>query len=327
VFTLRFDMRAPPDGPASAAELYSAALEMVAWGEQHGCVMAVVSEHHSSPDGYLPAPLVLAAAMAGRTRSLRIQVAALLVPLYEPLRLAEDMAVLDLVSGGRVSYVAAAGYRPEEFAMFGRALRGRGRRLEESLAVLRRAWSGEPFEHEGRTVRVTPRPATAGGPAILLGGHSEAAARRAGRLGLGLLAEGGGDALRQVYLDACREAGHPPGLCLVPAAGSVTSAFVAEDVERAWRELGPHLLHDARMYASWLGEGHDAVSKSTATDVQMLRNERAAYRIFTPEEAVAHVRASGLLMLQPLCGGIPPTLAWRHLELVAQKVLPALRAG
>jgi alkanesulfonate monooxygenase SsuD/methylene tetrahydromethanopterin reductase-like flavin-dependent oxidoreductase (luciferase family) len=209
--------------------------------------------------------------------------------------------------------------------MFGRALRERGRRLEQSLGVLRRAWTGEPFEHEGRRVQITPRPATPGGPVIFLGGHSEAAARRAGRLGLGLLAEGGGDALRQVYLDACREAGKPPGLCMIPPAGSVTTAFVAEDVDRAWRELGPHLLHDARMYAGWLGDGHDAVSKSRARDVQALRDERGPYRIFTPDEAVAHVRASGLLLLQPLCGGIPPALAWRHLELVAQKVLPALR--
>jgi hypothetical protein len=81
------------------------------------------------------------------------------------------------------------------------------------------------------------------------------------------------------------------------------------------------------MYAAWLGEGHDAVSKSTARSVDELRAERGAYRVFTPEEALAHARAAGLLMLQPLCGGIPPALAWRHLELFGERVLPALRAG
>lgn len=326
-FALRFDMRAPPGGAATAAELYAAALDMAAWADERSCALIVVSEHHASPDGYLPSPLVLAAAIAGRTRRVPIQVAALLVPLHDPLRLAEDLAVLDLVSGGRVSVVCAIGYRPEEYAMFGRPMQGRGRRLEESLALMRRAWSGEPFEHAGRTVRVTPPPRTPGGPPLFLGGRSEAAARRAARLGLGLLAEGGGDALRQIYLDACREAGRPPGLCVTPAPGAVTSAFVADDVERAWRELGPHLLHDATMYAAWLGEGHDAVSKSTARSVDELRAERGAYRVFTPEEALAHARAAGLLMLQPLCGGIPPALAWRHLELFGERVLPALRAG
>jgi alkanesulfonate monooxygenase SsuD/methylene tetrahydromethanopterin reductase-like flavin-dependent oxidoreductase (luciferase family) len=325
-FTLRFYMRAPADGPAPAAELSAAALDMAAWADERGCALVFVSEHHASPDGYLPSPLVLAAAIAGRTRRVPIQVAALLVPLHDPLRLAEDLAVLDLVSGGRVSVVCALGYRPEEYAMFGRAMQGRGQRLEESLAAMRRAWSGEPFEYEGRTVRVTPRPRTPGGPPLFLGGRSEIAARRAARLGLGLIAEGGGDALRQVYLEACRKAGRRPGLCVTPKPGAVTSAFVADDVELAWRELGPHLLHDATMYAAWMGEGHQAASKSCARSVDELRAERGAYRIFSPEEAIAHARASRLLTLQPLCGGIPPALAWRHLELFGSKVLPALRA-
>jgi hypothetical protein len=75
-----------------------------------------------------------------------------------------------------------------------------------------------------------------------------------------------------------------------------------------------------------MGDGHEPVSKSRAQSVEALRAERGPYRIFTPAEAVAHARATGLLMLQPLCGGIPPALAWRHLELVGEKVLPALRA-
>jgi alkanesulfonate monooxygenase SsuD/methylene tetrahydromethanopterin reductase-like flavin-dependent oxidoreductase (luciferase family) len=325
MFSLRFDMRAPAWGPAAPADLYRAALDMAEWGEQHGCALLVVSEHHASPDGYLPSPLVLAAALAGRTRRTPIQMAALLAPLYDPVRLAEDLAVLDLASGGRVSAVLALGYREEEYTQLGIAMRERGRRMDECLRVLRAAWGGEPFEHAGRRVRVLPRPATPGGPPLFLGGGSPAAARRAARFGLGLLAESSDASLREVYLEECQRAGTTPGLCFVPPAGTVTCAFVAEDVERAWRELGPHMLHDARSYAEWLGERHPTASRSDARSVEELRAEQGPYRIFTPDEAVAHARCTGLLLLQPLCGGLSPELAWKHLELLASKVLPQLR--
>jgi alkanesulfonate monooxygenase SsuD/methylene tetrahydromethanopterin reductase-like flavin-dependent oxidoreductase (luciferase family) len=326
MFTLRFDMRAK-DGPASAADLYAAAVEMAVFGEANGAVAAVVSEHHASPDGYLPAPLVLASAIAARTTRLPIQVAALLVPLHDPIALAEQMAVLDLISRGRVSYVCAVGYRPEEYAMFGQAFAGRGRRIEASLAAMRRAWAGEPFDYEGRAVCVTPRPMTPGGPMLFMGGNSAAVVRRAARLGMGMLTQGGDPALEQVYRDACREYGTQPGLFLNPPGDLPTSCFVAEDPERAWREIGPYLLHDAQMYASWMGGENTSISKSAARSVDDLRRENGAYRIFTPEEAAARIRARGMLMLQPLAGGIPPKLAWPSLELIAAKVLPAVKAG
>lgn len=322
MFTMRFDLRAPDFG-APVGELYAAAVEMAEWGEARGCLTAIVSEHHASPDGYLPSPLLLAAALAARTRTLPIQVAALLVPLHDPIALAEQMAVLDVLSGGRVSYVCAIGYRAEEYAMFGRAMRGRGRRLETCIETLRRAWSGEPFEFEGRPVCVTPRPLQPGGPMLLMGGNSEVVVRRAARLGMGMMTQGCDARLEVVYREACREAGTQPGIFLNPPAGMVTSAFVAEDPERAWAEIGRHLLHDARMYAAWMGASASA-SKSLAPTVESLRAEQGAYRIFTPEEAIAYVRASGPLLTQPLCGGLPPKLAWPSLELIASKVLPAL---
>ena len=325
MFTLRFDLRAPATG-APAAELYAAALDMAEWGERNGALAVVVSEHHASDDGYLPAPLVLAAAIAGRTRRVPIQVAALLAPLHDPIELAEQMAVLDLASGGRVAYVVAVGYRPAEYAMFGRDFGRRGRRLDACLDALRRAWTGEPFEFEGRTVRVTPRPATPGGPPLLLGGGSPAAVRRAARLGLGMVTQGGAGDLAALYREECAKHGRAPGLFIDPPPGTVTSAFVAEDVDAAWGRVGPHLLHDARAYAEWLGEG-GAVSKSAASSVAELRAENGPYRILTPEEAIAYVRARGVLLLHPLCGGLPPALAWEHLEVVEKRVLPALRAG
>jgi alkanesulfonate monooxygenase SsuD/methylene tetrahydromethanopterin reductase-like flavin-dependent oxidoreductase (luciferase family) len=325
VFTLRFDMRAPAEG-AAARDLYAAALDMAAWGEQHGCLALVVSEHHASPDGYLPAPLVLAAALAGRTARIPIQVAALLLPLHDPIELAEQMAVLDLASRGRVSYVVALGYREDEYAMFGRDFGARGRRMDESLAALRRAWSGEAFEFEGRRVRVTPPPATPGGPTLFLGGNSPAAVRRAARFGLGMITQGGDPTLEVLYREECARHGRSPGLFVNPPAGSVTSAFVAEDVDAAWQKLGPYLLHDARSYAAWMRDAR-AVSKSEARSVAELRAEQGAYRIFTPAQAIEHIQRSGVLLIQPLCGGLPPALAWESLDLLARRVLPTLRGN
>jgi len=326
VFALRFDMRAPTGGPASLGDLYSAALEMAAWAEQNGGAAIQVSEHHASPDGYLPAPLVLASALAARTSTLPIQVAALLLPLHDPIELAEQMTVLDAISKGRVSYVLALGYRPEEYAMFGREFARRGKRMDLCLGALQRALTGESFEFEGRPVQVTPAPASPAGPLLLLGGGSKAAVRRAARFGLGMITQGGDPGLESFYREQCAEAGTQPGLFIHPPPGSVTSGFVAEDPDRAWAELGPFLLHDAQMYAAWFGAAQSA-TRSGAESVEALRAEAGAYQIFTPDEAVAYVRERGIFLAQPLCGGLPPELAWPSLELLASKVIPAVRAA
>jgi alkanesulfonate monooxygenase SsuD/methylene tetrahydromethanopterin reductase-like flavin-dependent oxidoreductase (luciferase family) len=129
--------------------------------------------------------------------------------------------------------------------MFGRPTKGRGRALEECIDVLRRAWTGEPFEYQGRRVCVQPTPATPGGPVLLMGGGAEVVARRAARLGMGMVAQGGAPSLEAVYRAACDEYGTTPGLFVNPI-GIPTSCFVAEDPDRAWHELGPYLLHDAK---------------------------------------------------------------------------------
>nr|WP_232292102.1 LLM class flavin-dependent oxidoreductase [Frankia sp. QA3] len=105
----------------------------------------------------------------------------IVLPLYDVLRAAEDLAVLDVISDGRLEVVVGAGYRPAEYAMFGRSFAGRGSQVEDAVPLLRRAWSGEPFDHRGTTVRVTPVPVHQPGPPVLLGGSSPAAARRAAR--------------------------------------------------------------------------------------------------------------------------------------------------
>src|SRR2546426_634484 len=187
---LRYDLRVPPFAATTHAELYAACLEQCAWADERGLDFVALSEHHGVEDGYLPAPLTLAGAIAGRTRRLAINVAAVLLPLHDPVRLAEQLAVLDLASGSRVSVVVGLGYRPEEFAMAGVDRKERGRLLEEYVGVMRQAWTGEPFTWRGRTIRVTPKPASP--PVILIGGSAEKAARRAARLGGGFFPAVGG---------------------------------------------------------------------------------------------------------------------------------------
>ena len=138
MFTLRFDMRSPAHG-APTAELYAAALDMAAFAESRGALMAIVCEHHGLPDGYLPAPMVLSTALAARTSTLSILVAVVVLPLYDPVRLAEDIAVLDLLSKGRVSYTLGLGYRPVEYELYDRSWAGRGVDIEARITEIGRA--------------------------------------------------------------------------------------------------------------------------------------------------------------------------------------------
>ena len=327
MFLMRYDMRAPSFGEARPQELYGAALEMAEWGEQRGCIQLVVSEHHASEDNYLPSPLLLASAMAGRTEKIAIQVAALVLPLHDPIRVAEEMAVLDVLSGGRVSYVLAVGYRPEEYAMFGRSFSERGKRMEASIEALRQAWTGEEFVYDGRRATVTPRPTTASGPALFMGGNSAIVARRAARLGLGMIAGGTNPDLESIYLEACEHYGKEPGFFVNPQPGTITAGFVCEDPDRAWSEIGPYLLHDANMYGRWMGEENARKTGQWASTVEELRAARGIYRILTPEEAIEHIRAQGIFVTHPLCGGIPPRLAWPFLECLNDRVLSRLNAA
>ena len=322
VFSIRFDMRAPSFG-ASATDLYGAALEMAAWCDTRGCIAVVLSEHHGVDDGYLPSPVTLAAAMAGRTERCMITVAVVLLPLHDPITLAEQMCVVDHIGNGRVSYVAAVGYRPEEYEMFGLDFAARGRIADEKLALLLRAKSGESFEHEGRTIRVTPTPRTPGGPIVMWGGGTPVAARRAGRFGLGFFGQKGDPALGEAYREACAAAGHAPGFCLLPPSDSATVVFVAEDVDRAWDELGAHLMHDVASYAAWNEGNSDITSISSATTVDELRAENRSHRIVSVDEAIEMVRSGQMLALHPLIGGLDPDVAWRYLRTVTDVVMPA----
>jgi alkanesulfonate monooxygenase SsuD/methylene tetrahydromethanopterin reductase-like flavin-dependent oxidoreductase (luciferase family) len=314
MFTLRFDMRAP-DWAAPAADLYSAAIDMCAWAETRGAVVAVLSEHHGADDGHLPTPLILASAIAAKTNQLAIMLAAVPIPLWDPVRLAEEICVLDLISKGRVSYVFGVGHRIEEYDHFGVDMTTRGRVADEILDLLGRLVRGEPVEYQGRRVRVTPPCGSAAGPLVMVAGGSKAAARRAATHGLGFISQTDSPDLREFYELQCRIDGHDPGIVQFPVPGTPTAAFVADDVDEAWEVLGPHLVHDAVTAASYRPHDDSVGSITRADNVTALREAGGPYRIFTPEEAVDYIRSGRPLPLHPLCGGIPPDVAWRYLEI------------
>ncbi|MBL7488179.1 LLM class flavin-dependent oxidoreductase [Frankia sp. AgB1.9] len=326
MYALRFDMRAPA-GFTPAPTLYRAALEMAEWADSHGGLAITICEHHASPDGYLPAPLLMAAAVAARTKRIPIRVGAVIASLRQPVQLAEEMAVLDILSERRASFVLALGYRQVEFDLYGIPFAERVRRFEAAIETIQAAFRGEALPGVDPSVRATPAPETPGGPLVTLGGSSRAAVRRAARYGLGMITEKPG--LEDAYRAACAERGIEPGPFFEAPRHAVTVAFVAPDPDAAWERLGPHLLHDAQTYARWNADagktGLDAII--AADDADGLRKAGHPYRVFTPDEAVEHIRTVGPLSLAPLCGGAPPELGWSTLHAIVEDVVPRVQAA
>ena len=308
--TLRFDTRAAAWG-APAEDRYAAAVDMCQWAETRGAVLAVLSEHQGADDGHLPAPLILASAIAARTSQLAILVAAVPIPLWDPVRLAEEISVPDLISRGRVSYPLGVGHRPDEYEHFGLDMAARGRIADEIVAVLGPMVRGADVTFRGRQVRVTPRCAAPDGPLMLIAGGSTAAARRAGRSGLGFISQTAEPALKLYYESQCSQHGHQPGMFQGPVPGAPTTVFVADDVDEAWDELGPHLLHDAVMAAPYRPHDDSVASINRADSVAALRAEDGPYRILTPQQAADYAQP---LPLHPLCGGLAQEVAWRYLR-------------
>jgi alkanesulfonate monooxygenase SsuD/methylene tetrahydromethanopterin reductase-like flavin-dependent oxidoreductase (luciferase family) len=318
---LRYDLRAPAWGAATHAELYKACLDQCQWADDRDVMMVVLSEHHGVDDGYLSSPLMLAAAIAGRTQRIQISIQAVLVPLYDPVKLAEDVAALDLISGGRFMFTAGLGYRDEEFEMFGVERKKRAPLLEECVETLQKAWTGEPFEFRGRTVTVTPRPATQPHPMMFIGGSVPAGAKRAARMRLPFMSAADDDSLAEVYNTEAEAQGFTGGFAIIPK--DPTYIHVSEDPERDWAIVGPHFLHDAKSYDDWQKPDQSSAVHVHADSVDAVKAS-GVYQILTPEDTVAHVQAHGAMILHPLVGGLPPDIGWASLELFDAKVRPNL---
>lgn len=317
---IRFDLRVPSFARTTHADMYRACLDQSEWADRLGLDILVLSEHHGVDDGFMSSPVTLAAAIAGRTKNIQINIAAILVPLHDPVRLAEQLATAALVSGGRVGFVAGLGYRHEEFEMAGVDRKRRGTLLEEAVEVMRKAWTGEPFEWRGRTVRVTPAPPSP--PMILIGGSTEKAAKRAAKLRAGFFPAIGDQRLADLYTAECERLGFHGGFVSMPNGPGFV--HVSEDPERDWQRIAPHALYDAQTYASWQTPDQRSqmhVEGHTLDDVK----QSGAYTVLTPDDTVKLAQDTGRVILHPLMGGMDPALGWESLRLFEEKVLPRIR--
>ncbi|WP_125078184.1 LLM class flavin-dependent oxidoreductase [Mycobacterium sp. P7213] len=317
---LRLNMTNTPG--AGHAERYRAALEMASYADTNGVTAIGCEEHHLAATGWLPAPLLMAAAVAGCTNDIRISVNALLVPLYDPVRLAEDIAVLDHLSAGRVSFVAGIGYRPEEYHAVGKDFRRRGRLMDECLEVLLKSWGDAPFGYRGQLIEVTPKPYTKPHPVFFIGGMSTAAARRAARFGLPFSPPMPMPEIEARYREELARHGKQ-GFVFSPENGN-TVTHLTTDPEAAWARCGEYFLHEATEYSSWAVAQLPRPNESRTDTVDELRAS-AKIEVLTPDELVEQCRAGRTgVTLHPLIGGLPLDEGWESLRLLVERVLPAL---
>jgi alkanesulfonate monooxygenase SsuD/methylene tetrahydromethanopterin reductase-like flavin-dependent oxidoreductase (luciferase family) len=325
-FGYGFDFRNPPAWPRPWADLYAEHLEFIAWTETLGFRGVWLAEHHGIDDGYLPSPLVVGAAVAARTTHLRISTGVGLAPHYHPVRLAEDMAVLDVLSNGRVELALGLGYLASEAAAYGFDRRDRGRIADELLQIVRRLWLGETVTFAGEIfsiidARVTPRPVQEPSIPLFVGAAKQPGLRRAARYGDGFI---GRIASYPAYVDELRACGKDERDARFVAMDDMWF-LVSEDPERTFHDVAPHAYYQINAYAEWAADrdwSFPQMDFETFTRSGILK-------IMTPDEAVPVIRTKlaaapveGYCMQAP--AGYPLSKLAEHAELFADKVLPAV---
>jgi alkanesulfonate monooxygenase SsuD/methylene tetrahydromethanopterin reductase-like flavin-dependent oxidoreductase (luciferase family) len=317
---LRLNMTNIADPSAHHGDRYRAALEMAEYADAQGFTAISGEEHHLAATGWLPSPLILAAAVAGRTRRARISINALIVPLYDPIRLAEDVAVLDNLAQGRFSFVAGMGYRPEEYHAAGKDWSQRGALMDHCLSVVLNAWSEQPFDYEGVLINVTPKPHTRPHPIVFVGGMTPAAARRAARFGLPFSPPMVMPELEAVYEQELRRHG-TTGFVYTPENGSTVTLLHA-DPDEAWARYGDFIMNEAAEYGGWKRAGVPRPNETAAASIEELRGLNNV-EIFTPEQLIDQIRCGRReVVMNPLVGGLPIDDGWASLQLLTEKVLP-----
>jgi len=313
-----FDLRNPPAWQHDPASLYGTTLEMCEEAERLGADSIWVSEHHAFEDGYLPQPFTMAAAIAARTSRVRIGTAIAVAPFQHPVHLAEQAAVVDLISGGRFELGIGAGYSRPEFALFGADIERRYDTTDDRCREVRRLWDDV----------VQPRPVQHDLP-IWMGYAGPAGARRAGRLGARLLTPN--HEMAEPYLAGLDEGGHDRGIARM---GGNASAWVTDDPERDWPTARRHLAHmfDTYRSAAVAGTGRHP-PRPVDPDRLITTDERrplGAFRYGTPEQVAPSLRQLvgdapvETLLFWASIAGMKSDMVARNIELVCTKVGPLL---
>jgi alkanesulfonate monooxygenase SsuD/methylene tetrahydromethanopterin reductase-like flavin-dependent oxidoreductase (luciferase family) len=329
-FGVVYDFRNPPDSGLAMPRLYAEILDQVAWLDGLGLDLAWFTEHHFVDDGYLPSWTPVAGAMAARTRRMRFSTDICLLPFSHPIRLAEDLAVLDNLSDGRIEIGIGMGYAPHEFRGFGVPLPERVSRTDEGLEVLKRCFAGERFSFHGARYRVDdvvirPGYVQPGGPPLWIAAMSAAGARRAARFGSHLLPQGPREQALEPWHAALAAAGRDPAAHRV---GIIRSCFVTDDRERDWPAVRAAERYRGQLYsrffaeaggqASFEREGPRIPQTWVVGDVDSCVNELLAF-----------MREHGItdLVTWAVPPGLRPEQMNPSLERFAREVVPRLRAA
>lgn len=334
----QFTLQIPPWDDRDHARLYADTIELARVAERAGFSSFWLAEHHGAEDGYIPSLLAFLSAVAASTERLEVGTGVLLAPLHHPLRIAEDAAVVDLISGGRLNLGMGLGWVPDEYEMFGVPMKGRGKRLEEVVEILRKAWTGERFSYEGKhftldDVLVRPRPARP--IPIWLGGTTPAALERAARIGDGHFPSSTGavDAVleRAKEMLAIRER---LGVKGPYRFGMFLPIGLGADADDGWARIRDGLLHVRGSYAMW-GQGRRDVENARDVAAQWEDAVRGGVICGTPDEVAATLgpmlrEIDSLGFEDTFCSAIlagPGTSfedAAQAVETFASKVMPAL---
>ncbi len=327
-FGYLLDFRNPAAWSRRWEEIYAESLEFICWCETIGFEIAWLPEHHCTEDGFLASPLMIGAAVAARTKKLRISTGVALAPFYHPLRLAEDMAALDVLSTGRAELAIGIGYLKSETDAFGIDFKSRGRRTDELLDILTRLWDGETVTFKGEffnleKARISPLPLQKPHIPILIGGLSRPGIRRAARRGSGFI---GAIENYPAYLEELSAAGKAQSAARFDLVSDMW-LLVAEDPDAAFEETAPYYHYQINTYAKWHAETDWAMQPM---DFETFKKS-GAVRVLTPQAAIDFLgkRLAAAPTMQSFCMTVPPGLPLpkfaKYAELFAKKVIPAFR--
>ena len=319
---LYFDLRNPPERRTDFSRLYGFTLEMCEEADRLGIGSLWSTEHHLFDDGYLTQPLTFLAAVAARTKRVRLGTGVMLAPLHGAAKIAEEATVVDIISGGRLDLGLGAGYRPVEFDFYGADFGSRFRDLDATALEVRR------LMNEGK---VTPAPIQQPLP-IWMGYLAEKGARRAGKMGMGLLTSD--VALWPAYRDGLIEGGHDPG---AGQMGGTTLGWITEDPEADWPEVSKYYRYQIESYARHaVSSGGEAERNLREIDVESGRwqggqLDQHTFLLATPEDAAGAIKqytASApikFVIFFASIGGMPEKMVAKHIETICKKLVPLLK--